>query len=452
MGPDDLFSLYLEDIGAWPLLSHHQEFKLGVVITATQYLFRTPDTMDIADVDPDRFFRTLIEQLVDVSSSYLQLAGDFGQDPYLLAEIIGEAILMCEAYLDDSPSAFWTWLDQLPRGKDSQWPEVAGAAVELLRLFFVLPFETQALLEQIAHSEHDMPGISQLQALLPYPEMLHLDLLEMQDKFHVARDALITANLRLVISLAKRYRNSEIPFSDRVSEGNIGLIRAAEKFDPARGTRFSTYATHWIRQALSRSTFNSSRTIRLPVHVIEKVTRMKRIMAEYEQLHGRPPRPEEVLFEMGMIPDSLQKEIIAHQEEGQTLSQPAKRTLRQLTRKIDRLLIQSMEIESLDEVLDPEIGATQGDLYVDTDQEQVEALVEGSLIREKVHRALGHLNPKQRRVLELRFGLLDGQPRTLEEIGAALNVTRERIRQIEAKALRLLRHPQVSWNLMLFRS
>lgn len=353
----DSVRLYLREIGQVPLLTTEQEQKLARAITAGQVALSQLEktTADSAKIPQWRFQKTLGDEAHLQMATAIQLR-ETGQEPLLTAD----------------------------QELELERAITAGQLAE-------------SLLEKFATDSTKIPQWNK-------------DITVGNE----ARQQMAAANLRLVVSIAKRYRDRGLPLLDLIQEGSLGLLRAIEKFDVTKGYKFSTYATWWIKQALSRALADQSRLVRLPVHLGETLNRIQAARRQLTQKHGREPTDRELAEELNMSEEKL-RELRRTAQDPVSLATP----------------------------VGEEADSTLADFIPDPHALDADDAAASGMLRAQIAVALDQLTERERRVLELRYGLTDGQPRTLEEVGKAFGVTRERVRQIEVKALRKLRHPRL---------
>ncbi len=458
---EDPVRLYLREIGQVKLLDADSEFRLSTMIEAWRLLeglrhraeprsTRTRRRGEESSPQAGQVAAIYRAALDDMLVAWKRLEEDAARLDARLPEmrlVVAEAQALRQGWEIDSPSYLRAFLDNGQWGRDSRWDGLAGNAFNLFIGLYILPPELAAwLLKYCQAHGTECPAARSLQRNLPSDD-LQFDIRIIESRAEEAAQSLIRANLRLVVSVAKRYLGRGISFLDLIQEGNLGLLRAVNKFDPRRGFKFSTYATWWIRQSINRSIAEQARTIRIPVHLFESITRILRIQRSLVQQYGREPNTDELALEVGYLSAADAQAILRAKSEGTDLDPVIQRRWETATAKVDRILRSAEEPVSIDGPVGDEDSSQLGDFIPDDDALEPMDAAARDMLREQVQHALAALSERERQVLELRFGLIDGKDHTLEEVSRYFNVTRERIRQIEAKALRKLRHPTRSRHL-----
>jgi RNA polymerase primary sigma factor len=442
---EDPVRLYLREIGAVKLLDSDSEFRLATIIEANRFvttLRRRPLHKGLSR--ECAIYHTILSEMQTSWERLLEDTQRLQYEPPDLGLVLSEAQTLHAGWQSDAPSYLRAYLDNGHWGVDQLWDNLARHAYSVFLSLYLFPLPYAEWLLTHLNQTQRLPNQRTLYKHLCEDQDLLAELDAAQMRAVEANQSLIRANLRLVVSVAKRYLGRGISFLDLIQEGNMGLLRAVGKFDPRRGFKFSTYATWWIRQSINRSIAEQARTIRIPVHLFESITRILRTQRTLVQELGRDPTTEELALEVGYLPASdVQAVLRAHAEE-KPLPPDLQHRLDLATQKIDRVLRSAEEPVSLEGPVGDEDSSSLGEFIEDEDAPSPIEAAARQMLREQVQRALTSLSDREREVLELRFGLKDGKDHTLEEVSRYFDVTRERIRQIEAKALRKLRHPSRS--------
>jgi RNA polymerase primary sigma factor len=445
---DDPVHTYLKEIGQVPLLTAEQEIWLATQLAAATKLERlTAQAMEDGG-SKNLYARTMLANYEALLESWQQAEAAGRQINVELPDIaliIREAQQLRQNWRSSSPSYLRHYLNDGEWGQAEEWSDLAISVFSIFNAVYLMPADLSDQLCDCYMESIELPSPDTFDEWLSHDE-LALKYNEFMI-YHLAEEAKVSltrANLRLVVSVAKRYMGRGIQFLDLVQEGNVGLLRAVEKFDHTKGYKFSTYATWWIRQAVSRAIADQARTIRIPVHMVETINRIIRTQRDMVQVLSRNPTDEELALELDYLTPEEVSQIKRAQRDGDPIDPLLYRKWRQATGKIRNILRISQEPMSLELPVGQEDTTQLGDFIEDESVVEPVDAASKQLLREQVRNVLEFLSDRERQVLEMRFGLKDGKDHTLEEVGNEFGVTRERIRQIEAKALRKLRHPSRS--------
>jgi RNA polymerase primary sigma factor len=450
---DDSVRMYLREIGRVPLLTWHGEKELAIQMEDGKLL------EDIGAFLERKVGReaTAVEKVVEIyrriDKEWVlidRLCRRLGVEASNPAQMIRE---MRSHFEVDTEIIRQAAIDINPQKEELREKEIKDLEVKQIKMSVaarLMPDQALAALDGLFRSGNRRPTPDELKdALVSQSDELERRLERFSDESQRARRHLTEANLRLVVSVAKKYIGRGMSLLDLIQEGNIGLIRAVEKFEYRKGFKFSTYATWWIRQAITRAIADQARTIRIPVHMVETINRLIRISRRLLQELGREPTADEIAMEMeGLLPPSILDKIKLTPESLNLSSaqyDPEVRIeLDRAAAKVREIIKVSQEPVSLETPIGEEEDSHLGDFIEDQGALAPAEAASHQLLKEQVDDVLDSLTSRERKVLILRFGLDDGRARTLEEVGREFGVTRERIRQIEAKALRKLRHPSRS--------
>ncbi len=441
---DDPIQLYLRDINQSQLLDAKDEFHLANMIQAREHLA----TFQSQEIQLD--VPAILTDLAATWEEIIKTAPKLGVDPPDQTEIINEAMLMHEQQLKSEHSYTRAYLDRPLWGSDREWESLAALMLRFYYDVYLLPpgWVRAQLLPLLGEAE----SVGQLISMVSLPTET-----EMAESCHIveenadwATERYVEFNLRLVISIAKRFRGRGIHMMDLIQEGNIGLLKAIQKFDPSKGFRFSTYATWWIKQSISRYILENARTIRIPVHMVEQISKLIKVQHDLVQILGRDPTFSELAVRSGFLSDEDVKAIDAIGGNRELAEPGLLHRWDEAAQKVENVIKMAEEPVSLESPVGDSDNSTLADYIEDEDSEEPIEEVLRSALKETVRQTLDSLNDRQKQVLELRFGLVDGVYHSLASVSEKIGITRERVRQIEASALRRLRDPSRSNPLQKF--
>jgi len=443
---NDPVRMYLREIGQVQLLEPHQEIWLATQQEAAAHLedLRTRLSIQSGQSPTEQeILLALLDSLRKTWSAALDNSVQLNLPAPDLAALVDEARALCHTLMPDTSPYLYNYLAAAGRPDlgDRTRTMLTSHLCDVLTLLYLLPDSTLDLICADWHKRQKFPTTRKFKRRMPDTDGIVAMWTNLEQRATDARQFLTRSNLRLVVNVAKSYVGRGISFLDLIQEGNIGLLRAARKFDHTKGFKFSTYATWWIRQAISRAIADQARTIRIPVHMVDTINRLIRLQRQMVQELGREPTIDELALESGMLEPEETEIIQSAQATEEPLPPSLERRLRRAASKVRRIMRISQEPMSLETPVGTEESGLLGDFIEDKSVLGPVDATSNQLLKEQIHSILDSLNDRERSVLEMRFGLKDGESHTLEEVGHAFGVTRERVRQIESKALRKLRHP-----------
>jgi RNA polymerase primary sigma factor len=447
IGPtDDPVRMYLREIGRVPLLEAYQEMWLSTQREANAYLKNVQSRLSKQSGPAPTETETLIALLGSLHEAWSAVRKNCRRlrlPAPDLAKLSAEVKAIQHVLLPEIPSYLHDFLEQVgwSESEDRIRIALANHLFDVFTLLYLLPEPILDVIQAEWYKRPRFPAMRKFKSMMPGEETITATWANLREQGRDAKKLLAQANLRLVVNVAKHYIGRGIQFLDLVQEGNIGLLRAAQKFDHTKGFKFSTYATWWIRQAISRAIADQARTIRIPVHMVDTINRLLRLQRQMVQTLGRESTMEELALESDLLDPTEKAAILRVQAVGDPLPPSLERRLRRAATKARRIIRISQEPMSLEMPVGTEDSGMLGDFIEDENIPGPDDATSSQLLKEQLHSILNSLSERERAVLEMRFGLKNGEAHTLEEVGQAFGVTRERVRQIESKALRKLRHP-----------